>query len=224
MTPLPDDPAISLGFKEPGTAIIQTVQAQHLIDVEIGESGSDTGYGTDSIASATTSLTSTATNHTFENGGRHHKFREGAYNFPNDDAEQGRENMLHAMIAYLCQQLHLAPIGPKLQNILDLGTGTGIWAMEMGDQYPSANVLGVDLSPIQPEWVPRTLSWPSLLQEALKRLKPVDWIELQEIHHYPQCHNGSIPPDHAIRRFWDLIIEGLAMLVVNYTQHLSLHT
>ncbi len=24
----------------------------------------------------------------------------------------------------------------------------------MGDQYPSANITGVDLSPIQPEWVP----------------------------------------------------------------------
>ena len=24
----------------------------------------------------------------------------------------------------------------------------------MGDLYPSANILGVDLSPIQPEWVP----------------------------------------------------------------------
>lgn len=36
----------------------------------------------------------------------------------------------------------------------DLGTGTGIWAMEMGDKFPSATVLGVDLSPIQPTWVP----------------------------------------------------------------------
>lgn len=24
----------------------------------------------------------------------------------------------------------------------------------VGDQYPSANILGVDLSPIQPNWVP----------------------------------------------------------------------
>jgi len=40
------------------------------------------------------------------------------------------------------------------QNILDLGTGTGIWAIDMGDQYPSAKVIGTDLSPIQPSWVP----------------------------------------------------------------------
>lgn len=26
--------------------------------------------------------------------------------------------------------------------------------LSVGDRYPSANILGVDLSPIQPDWVP----------------------------------------------------------------------
>jgi ubiquinone/menaquinone biosynthesis C-methylase UbiE len=29
-------------------------------------------------------------------------------------------------------KLHLAPIGPNPQNVLDIGTGTGIWAIEFG--------------------------------------------------------------------------------------------
>jgi hypothetical protein len=29
-------------------------------------------------------------------------------------------------------KLHLAPIGDEPQRILDVGTGTGIWAVEMG--------------------------------------------------------------------------------------------
>lgn len=35
-------------------------------------------------------------------------------------------------------KLHLAPIGPMLQNVLDIGTGTGIWAIEFGTflSYP----------------------------------------------------------------------------------------
>jgi SAM-dependent methyltransferase len=53
----------------------------------------------------------------------------------------------------LDQKLHLAPI-QNPQQILDVGTGTGIWAIDMADQYPSAVVTGTDLSPIQPEWVP----------------------------------------------------------------------
>ncbi|KAL8928880.1 MAG: hypothetical protein Q9208_001658 [Pyrenodesmia sp. 3 TL-2023] len=49
--------------------------------------------------------------------------------------------------------LHLAPLAePK--RILDIGTGTGIWAIEMAEQYPNAQVIGTDLSPIQPQWVP----------------------------------------------------------------------
>ncbi len=50
--------------------------------------------------------------------------------------------------------LFYAPIGDYPQKIIDLGTGTGIWAMEMGDKFPSASVLGLDLSPIQTLWVP----------------------------------------------------------------------
>ncbi|EXK83288.1 hypothetical protein FOQG_12468 [Fusarium oxysporum f. sp. raphani 54005] len=50
--------------------------------------------------------------------------------------------------------LFLAPIGDKVKRVLDLGTGTGIWAMDFADEYPQAEFLGTDLSPIQPPWTP----------------------------------------------------------------------
>ncbi|KAI2788165.1 hypothetical protein POX_e06178 [Penicillium oxalicum] len=50
-------------------------------------------------------------------------------------------------------ELYNAPIGPSPQNILDLGTGTGIWAMDMAEKFPSAHIIGNDISPIQPTWV-----------------------------------------------------------------------
>lgn len=34
------------------------------------------------------------------------------------------------------------------------GTGTGIWAIDMADTYPAAQVIGTDLSPVQPIFVP----------------------------------------------------------------------
>ncbi|WXC66058.1 hypothetical protein SNK03_011841 [Fusarium graminearum] len=57
------------------------------------------------------------------------------------------------------------------KKVLDIGTGTGIWAIDFADEYPEAEVIGTDLSPIQPSWVPpnvkfeledatNTWSWP----------------------------------------------------------------
>ncbi|RFU29588.1 hypothetical protein B7463_g6742, partial [Scytalidium lignicola] len=135
-------------------------QAQQDIDVDsLGDGENDAGYETASLSSASTSISSSVLNYRFENGRRYHAFRDGAYHFPNDEREQDREDMKHAMTMTLCQQLHFAPIGPNPQNILDLGTGTGIWAIEMGDQYPGSHILGVDLSPIQPEWVPANVKF-----------------------------------------------------------------
>ncbi|KAF8446672.1 S-adenosyl-L-methionine-dependent methyltransferase [Kalaharituber pfeilii] len=76
---------------------------------------------------------------------------------PNDEEEQSRLDLHHEIFLTMMDgKLHLAPIDPTPQKILDVGTGTGIWAIDMADMYPSAEVLGTDLSPIQPKWVPPT--------------------------------------------------------------------
>ncbi|KAH0537526.1 hypothetical protein FGG08_005701, partial [Glutinoglossum americanum] len=41
----------------------------------------------------------------------------------------------HAMTLSLKGKLHLAPIGDNPQRILDIGTGTGIWAIEIGGYH-----------------------------------------------------------------------------------------
>jgi ubiquinone/menaquinone biosynthesis C-methylase UbiE len=38
--------------------------------------------------------------------------------------------------------------------VIDIGTGTGKWAIEFADLHPSAEVIGTDLSPIQPNLTP----------------------------------------------------------------------
>ena len=52
-----------------------------------------------------------------------------------------------------------APITADPHRILDFGTGTGIWAFDVADMFPGAEVLGTDLSPIQPGWVPPNLKF-----------------------------------------------------------------
>ncbi|KAL7272631.1 hypothetical protein RUND412_004557 [Rhizina undulata] len=126
----------------------------------------DSEYETSSYGSGfesdTTSLISAARNHTFENGRRYHGYKEGKYFMPNDEAEQDRMDLLHhCCLLALNGEGFVAPVGKdwKPQRILDLGTGSGIWAIDIADQYPTAEVIGVDLSPIQPNWVPPNLTF-----------------------------------------------------------------
>ncbi|KAL8906202.1 MAG: hypothetical protein Q9207_002170 [Kuettlingeria erythrocarpa] len=45
--------------------------------------------------------------------------------------------------------LHRAPVPPSPTSVLDVGTGSGIWAVEFARQHPSCHVMGIDLSPVK---------------------------------------------------------------------------
>ncbi|KAM0550592.1 hypothetical protein ACHAPJ_008850 [Fusarium lateritium] len=118
------------------------------------DGASDDGYSSAAGSTDTSSLSSSVRDYQFENSRRYHKFKEGLYQFPNDLPEQEREDMKHTVAAHLLGgKLHASPL-ENPQKIIDVGTGTGSWAIDMGDEYPSAEVIGIDLSPIQPPWVP----------------------------------------------------------------------
>ncbi|KAK8198607.1 hypothetical protein M8818_006474 [Zalaria obscura] len=95
----------------------------------------------------------------YENGRRYHAFRDGQYWGPNDSQNNNHEAIVHHLcILTLDDKLYLAPIeNPK--RILDVGTGTGIWAIDVADQNPQAEVLATDLSPIQATFMPPNLQF-----------------------------------------------------------------
>ena len=69
--------------------------------------------------------------------------------------ELDRLDLVNAMLNIVCNdRLHFAPIGPTPHRILDIGAGTGLWCIEMGDLYPSAQIIGVDLSANMPTSTP----------------------------------------------------------------------
>jgi len=116
----------------------------------------------------------------------------------------------HCWRLALAGKLFIAPVSSDVHNVIDIGTGGGQWAIEFADKYPSANVIGTDLSPIQPEWTPPNCSWlvdnaeqewvfdtkfdfihsrmlmmgihdwPKYFQQAWENLKPGGWVEVQE--------------------------------------------
>jgi methylase of polypeptide subunit release factors len=49
--------------------------------------------------------------------------------------------MQHAMMTLLLgEKLYWSPLSDDIQKALDLGTGTGIWAIEFSDLFPSCEV------------------------------------------------------------------------------------
>ena len=123
------------------------------------EADNTSDYDTDSIDSDLTSISSSVFEYQYENGRRYHAYRAGKYMLPNDEKEQERLDLLHHLFRItLDGDLCLTKLDNPVK-ILDIGTGTGIWAIQIADEYPSAQVIGTDVSPIQPDWVPTNLQF-----------------------------------------------------------------
>ncbi|RPA85830.1 S-adenosyl-L-methionine-dependent methyltransferase [Ascobolus immersus RN42] len=186
--------------------------------IEVATDDDDSCYG-DSLASSTTSITSSITSYVFSHGRRYPSQRWSSASslgaiLPNDETEQDRLDLIHHLYLLILKgSLYLAPLKPgSVHRALDLGTGTGIWAVDFADLHPEAAVIGTDLSPIQSSWVPPNLQfevdnfeeewgfsgrfdyihgrslmgsvtdWPKLVGQAYENLNPGGFFELLEIH------------------------------------------
>lgn len=85
-----------------------------------------------------------------------------AYAFPNDVQERERLSLQNEVLLRLFDgRLFFAPLNKKSppKMILDVATGTGEWAIQMGDSFPHSQVIATDLSPIQPGEVPPNVNF-----------------------------------------------------------------
>lgn len=161
---------------------------------------------------------------------------------PNDELEQERLELHHFIYLMLLRGKHfLAPID-KPKRILDVGTGTGIWAMDMAEKFPHAEVIGTDLSPIQPSWTlpnctfiiddaelewhwPRPFDfvharnlgqsikdWQALALQMFQHTAPGGWVELAETNNRVVSDDDSIPADSALARIVRANLEGVQRL------------
>ncbi|KAI3558369.1 TAM domain methyltransferase [Colletotrichum abscissum] len=198
----------------------------------------------DRISLYTASLTSSVVDYPEEYGRTYYAFRAGSYNFPNDEREMDRLDLTHTMIVKtIGNKFFLAPIKAEVTHrILDIGTGTGIWAIEIADLFPNAEIFGNDLSPIQPAWVPPNVrfeiddvesawvvdekydfiftrymaasiaDWPKLVHRVYENLAPNGWAEFQDMSVLYACDDGTLTEKHAIMKWDRLFIEACKML------------
>ncbi|KAK0612613.1 S-adenosyl-L-methionine-dependent methyltransferase, partial [Bombardia bombarda] len=111
-------------------------------------------------APSTASLTESILQYRLVHGRTYKSSTTNDYWAPNDDLQNdGLDLFDNAATVLLGDKLFLAPIGENPHRVLDVGTGTGLWAIDFADAYPGAEVTATDISPIQPTWVPPNLQF-----------------------------------------------------------------
>ncbi|KAB2571909.1 Secondary metabolism regulator LAE1 [Lasiodiplodia theobromae] len=119
------------------------------------EPDSATEFSDEAASSVLTSIASEIKKGREENGRIYAAYGSQEYMLPVDEYELDRMDMQHHKYTLLQgDKLYLAPLRDDPQKILDIGTGTGIWAIEMAEKFHSAEVIGTDIAPVQPNWTP----------------------------------------------------------------------
>ncbi|OTA92936.1 hypothetical protein M434DRAFT_313169 [Hypoxylon sp. CO27-5] len=80
----------------------------------------------------------------------HHYHISGKIFLPFDEPERKRLEVQHRLYRHcLDGALTSTRLPLDIAQIVDLGTGTGVWAIEMAARYPQAQITGIDVYPIQ---------------------------------------------------------------------------
>ncbi|KAK0371589.1 methyltransferase [Colletotrichum limetticola] len=110
-------------------------------------------------------------------------------------------------------KLFHAPIGDSPSKIIDLGTDTSIWAMEVGGHYPSAEVTGVDLSPIQPGWVPSNVRF--FVDDVEDDWLAGAYVETQDFGANVKSDDGTMPENWPLLEFWSKIRDAMHKMKID---------
>ncbi|KAF5004219.1 hypothetical protein FDECE_9276 [Fusarium decemcellulare] len=159
------------------------------VERENDDGDADSGVDEGSETTSTASISSSILNYRRLHGRTYENMQSTEYWAPNDDQQNEGLDLIHnALLMTLDNKLFFAPIGDHPKRVLDVGTGTGIWAIDFGDQFPETEVVGTDLSPIQPAWVPPNVEF--VIDDCM-----LDWTWPED--HFDFVHiralYGSIP-------------------------------
>ncbi|GAB1194338.1 hypothetical protein APSETT444_003582 [Aspergillus pseudonomiae] len=120
---------------------------------------------------------------------------------PNDEEEQDRMDLAHHIYRLLLGgALYLAPIKNDVQRVLDLGTGTGIWAIDFAEPFDFIHArelegcIGDDVK---------------FFKQAFKHLAPGGYFEMQAVTSPFLSDDESLAKAPNAKQWMDNLVKGL---------------
>ncbi|GAP85041.2 putative methyltransferase domain-containing protein [Rosellinia necatrix] len=212
-----DTPSSSVSFGDFSTGL----------SVDNGDRDADSAIFDLNQAQSSMSVASSLYDFVVEHGRTYHRYKQG--------------NLQHMICVKLFgNRLSLAPIREPAR-VLDIGTGTGTWAIEFAIQHPASDVLGTDLSPIQPEYVPPNCrfeiddvddewmfstkfdyiharhmvgsisDFPKFFGVVYDNLTPGGWVEMQDYYVKLQSVDGTLEGT-TLQRWSNMVNQALAFV------------
>ncbi|KAH7146624.1 S-adenosyl-L-methionine-dependent methyltransferase, partial [Dactylonectria estremocensis] len=187
--------------------------------------------------SSTASVTSSILNYQIENRRICYIYKDRKYYMPNDETENSRLDLQHNLFLLTFDNKFglSSPNLPEFKTgrVLDLGTGTGIWAVDFADEHPETEVRGsileqratkannlrsvppnlkFEIDDIDEDW---TYSQPfdyihsRMINISVKNwpgnLTPGGCAELQDVDIFMQSDDNTLTNDHALRKWCALL-------------------
>ncbi|RSL92104.1 hypothetical protein CEP52_013997 [Fusarium oligoseptatum] len=160
-----------------------------------------TGVTDDELS--TISLRSSIREYHMINGrGYHH------YYLPSDEHESERLDLQnHQLLLTFGGERYFSPNAETARRVLDVGTGTGIWAVEFANDHPHAQVFGIDIAAIQPDFVPPNCIFE--IEDAEKEnLEPGGWLEVIDPTFPAKSDDGTLKPTSPLNKWDELTCKG----------------
>ncbi|KAJ7040051.1 S-adenosyl-L-methionine-dependent methyltransferase [Mycena alexandri] len=129
------------------------------------------------------------------------------------EQEESRLAHMHAAFTrYLDGALSLTPVAASLKRILDLGCGSGAWAIQAALKFPDAQVVAIDMSPLPHCELPPNVNF------VLANLTE-DWtleMEAFDMVHSRLVMSHVVNGEDAIRKAAQLVRSGGLMIIEDF--------
>ncbi|CEI69304.1 unnamed protein product [Fusarium venenatum] len=154
----------------------------------------------------------------------------------------------HQLLLTFGGKRYFPPNAETAKRVLDIGTGTGMWAVEFADEHPHSEVFGIDIAAIQPAFVPPSCTfeiddaekewtwtkpfdfifvrlmpgciagWDKFTGRCFKNLEPGGWLEVIDPAFPAKSDDGTLKPNSPLHKWDELTAKGAKALGRSFSE------